>query len=443
MARATSLYVCQQCGDEETKWHGKCPNCGSWGSLVETAVSTKGRIHLRTGGRSRTKSTIAKTVSLGSISSGKLKRTTTKIPELDRVLGGGIVPGQVALIAGEPGIGKSTILLQLSEKLGDVLYVSGEESVNQIKIRANRLGIKKKSINLLEETDIDVILETASNLKGRTFKSMIIDSIQTMQTSDLSGMSGSVGQVRECSSRLVKFAKSTGVPVFVVGHVTKTGSVAGPSVLMHIVDTVLWFEGSGDFQFRLLRARKNRFGPTDEVGIFTMEEKGLISMTDTTDVFLSDERNSIPGQVVGVVMEGTRPILVEIQSLIVPTKLAFARRTAQGIDSKRLELLLAVLQRRAGIDLSGHDVFVNVVGGIKVKDPGIDLAVCMSLASVYHDKSLSKSTVAVGEVGLMGEIRDVVAQPKRLTEARRLGYRTTIYSRSGKYVNQVVHKYFK
>lgn len=454
MAKNASIYICQQCGSEYPKWNGKCANCGEWGSLVET-VATRRSKQLGIGSKGR--KTSIEPVTLDSIASNKLERVSTKNSELDRVLGGGIVPGQVTLIAGEPGIGKSTILLQLSDNLKDVIYVSGEESVTQIKIRADRLGIKSKSIRLIENTDIDQIIEVAQvskvsnvskiNSRGthdtpNTISTLIVDSIQTMQTSDLSGVAGSVGQVRECASRLVRYAKSTGIPVFIVGHVTKTGSVAGPSVLMHIVDTVLWFEGSNDFQYRLIRARKNRFGPTDEVGIFAMEDKGLVSISDTSGIFLSDNAKNIPGSVVGVTMEGTRPILVEIQSLIVPTKLVYPRRIAQGIDSKKLELLLAVLQRRASVDLSTYDVFINIVGGIKVKDPGVDLAICMALSSVYFDKPLANNSVAIGEVGLMGEIREVVGQSKRLSESRRLGYKHTIYNKPDNYLSQVVRKYF-
>jgi len=402
--------------------------------LVETTLGTSVRKST-----SRSTKSASKPTSLAALKSTQILRTKTRIEELDRALGGGIVAGQVILIAGEPGIGKSTLLLQLVGNLKDTLYVSGEESTGQIKIRADRLGIKEKSIQLLEETDIDAVIDT---LRGQSFRGVVVDSIQTMYTSDLTGVSGSVGQVRECASRLVRYAKSTGTPVFVVGHITKSGSVAGPSVLMHIVDTVLWFEGSSDYQHRLIRTRKNRFGTTDEVGIFSMEEKGLVSVTDISKTFLSDTRE-VPGSVIGIVMEGTRPIPVEIQSLIVPSKLAFPRRIAQGIDSKKLELLIAVLQRRAGVDLSNHDVFVNVVGGIKVKDPGVDLAVAMSLASVYLDKSLPSNSAVIGEVGLMGEIREVVGQAKRLSEARRLGYKRTIYNKPDRYLGQVVQNHFK
>src|SRR3990167_6280239 len=297
MVKTHSQFVCQQCCYSQVGWAGKCPNCGSWGSLVETVIREVGRKEQNKGGGKR-----VEPVSLGAIPSRNTSRISTKISELDRVLGGGLVPGQVVLIAGEPGIGKSTLLLQVADKLGKVLYASGEESVSQIKIRADRLGIKKSEIQLLEETDVDSILNTISTLQGENFKGVIIDSIQTMQTSDLSGMAGSVGQVRECAYRLVRFAKENNVPVFIVGHVTKQGSVAGPSVLMHIVDTVLWFEGDKDKTFRFLRSVKNRFGPTDEVGIFVMEDKGLISVDDPEKLFLAGEKKATSGSVITSIM---------------------------------------------------------------------------------------------------------------------------------------------
>src|SRR3989344_3843531 len=329
---AGSLFVCQQCGNEFAKWFGKCPSCGEWNSLVETAVLTKIKKQ-----RSKSKNEIRKPQSLTSIKIGKSSRISTKISELDRVLGGGIVPGQVILIAGEPGIGKSTILLQLAGKLANVLYVSGEESSQQIALRAARLGVKNKTIQILEETDVDAVIDLAISHQSLI---IIIDSIQTMTTNDLSGMAGSVGQVRESASRLVRLAKSTGIPVAMVGHVTKEGSVAGPATLAHIVDTVCWFEGDTKTSLRLVRAVKNRFGPTDEVGIFAMGETGLIA-ADDAKIFVSKVKKAVSGSCVASVMEGTRPILVEIQSLIVPTRLAFPKRTVQGIDVKRIEMILA------------------------------------------------------------------------------------------------------
>lgn len=440
MARVRSLYVCQQCDYSQVGWAGKCPECESWGSLVETIVSTE-RESKKAGGYKP--KTIKKPVSLASISSKKTLRISTKISELDRVLGGGLVSGQVVLVAGEPGIGKSTILLQLAESLGNTLYISGEESLVQMKLRANRLGVKKKTIEAVEEVNVDTIINIVES-SSKTFKVIVIDSIQTMITNDLSGMAGSVGQVRECSYRLVRLAKAKGIPMIIVGHVTKQGSVAGPAVLMHLVDTVLWFEGDKSLTLRMLRAIKNRFGPTDEIGIFSMEEKGLISKGLKDKLFLSNIRKNVAGNVVASVMRGTRPILVEIQSLIVPTKLAFPRRNAQGIDSKRLEMLIAVLSRRSGLSMYDFDCFVNITGGISIKnDPSADLATCMSLASAYFDKPIPKSTIIIGEVGLAGDIREVIAQEKRIKEAKRLGYKNVISSVNTKYLQEAINKYLR
>lgn len=429
MAKTHSLFVCQQCGYESVGWLGKCPNCGSWGSLVETVVSTgvrEKRIESRTKG--------AKPVSLSSIPAKNTQRISAKIPELDRVLGGGLTPGQVVLIAGEPGIGKSTLLLQLADKLGNALYVSGEESVNQVKIRADRLGVKSKTISFLDATDTDVIIEAIDSPRV-----IIIDSIQTLYSSDLSGLPGSVGQVRESASRLLHAAKDKNIPLFMVGHVTKEGTVAGPAVLAHIVDTVLWFEGEKSLSLRLLRAVKNRFGPTDEVGIFSMEDKGLIGQANAEKLFLTQKgKAGIAGSVVSSILNGSRPMLVEIQSLVVPTKMAFPKRTAQGIDSRRLEMLLAVLIRRCGLPLYEYDVFVNVAGGITVREPATDLALCLSIASAFFEKAISANTLAVGEVGLLGEIREVVAEAKRVKEARRIGFDQAITQAKFKYVSQAV-----
>ena len=488
MVKSHSQFICQQCGYSQVGWSGKCPECGSWNSLVETIAQRSSNKEQRKSGKT------AEPISLASVSSKATSRISTKITELDRVLGGGLVPGQVTLIAGEPGIGKSTLLLQVadmlskehdgSSKLGDevgskksevrtsnfnlrssVFYVSGEESVSQIKIRADRLGVKSKSIQLLEETDIDAVIEEVSQVpqvpkvpreekqkKVRdtfdTFDThgtfLIVDSIQTMTTSDLSGMAGSVGQVRECAYRLVRFAKENNIPVFLVGHVTKQGSVAGPAVLMHIVDTVLWFEGDKTLTTRMLRAVKNRFGPTDEVVIFEMEEKGLISVDDPEKLFLTAYKKATPGSALTSILQGTRPLLTEIQSLVVPTKMAFPKRIAQGIDIRRFELLLAVLQRRSSLPLYEFDCFVNVAGGISVKnDPSADLAVCLSVASAYFDKPLPKGSIAIGEVGLLGDVREVVAQEKRVKEARRLGYRTIISSKEIRYLGEAIRKYLR
>lgn len=494
MGKASSEFICQQCSYQSPRWFGKCPECGSWNTAVETVVSTtQSAKNKRQRGGARTTNDI-QPIFLSSITTRSTARMTTNISELDRVLGGGLVPGQVVLIAGEPGIGKSTLLLQVANELGNkqslisdagrqqvlgnsrkdnnkksndyslvpnasVLYVCGEESPNQIKIRADRLGVKRNGIQLLETTDIDQVIDTVNggqwtvdsektkntihntpNTKHSLF--IIVDSIQTMATSDLSGMAGSVGQVRECTYRLVRFAKENNIPMFIVGHVTKEGTVAGPSVLMHIVDTVLWFEGDKSQSFRFLRAVKNRFGATDEVGIFSMEDRGLTSLDNPEKLFLADTKENLPGTTIASVLQGSRPLLIEIQSLIVPTKLAIPRRVAQGIDPRRFELLLAVLTRRAGLPLYDSDCFVNIAGGISIKgDPSADLAICLAVASAFLDKPLPKGTVAIGEVGLLGDIRPVVAQEKRIKEARRLGYKNVITNREANYLRETLKKF--
>ena len=376
-------------------------------------------------------------VKLSEIKSSATKRTSTKISELDRVLGGGLVPGQAVLIAGEPGIGKSTLLLEVADKLGSVFYVCGEESAGQIAVRAQRLGIKNKNIELFENTDADSVIDQIASPEA-----VIVDSIQTMTTGDLFGMAGSVGQVREGAFRLIQACKSKNIPLFLVGHVTKEGTVAGPAVLTHIVDTVLWFEGDKTLTTRVLRAVKNRFGPTDEVGIFEMQDKGLIPVADAEKLFLEKNKKEVSGSIVTSVMQGTRPLLVEIQALVVPTKLVIPRRVAQGIDSKRLELLLAVLTRRCGLPLYEFDFFVNVAGGLIYTVPSSDLAICLAITSSYYEKPVASKILAVGEIGLLGEIREVVAQDKRVKEARRLGFTISASSREFKYLQQVIHKLF-
>lgn len=434
----SSIFVCQQCGNEYSKWMGKCTACNSWNSLVETAQFTK---KSKSGKKTTSKFVASETVKLVDVKASQMQRIQTGISELDRALGGGLVNGQVVLVAGEPGAGKSTLLLQVANNLKNTLYVSGEESSSQVAIRAERLGIKNKNIDFLESTDVDEIIE---KLQGLTLQCIIVDSIQTMSTSDLTGLAGSVGQVRECAFRLLKYAKSKNIPLILVGHVTKEGTVAGPAVLAHIVDTVLWFEGDKKSNLRLLRSVKNRFGSTDEVGIFSMEDKGLLSLDNPEKLFLGDNSNvGVAGSVVSVLMEGSRSILVEIQSLVVPTKMAFPRRVAQGIDSKRLEMLLAVLFRRANVPMYDMDVFVNVAGGIKANDPSMDLAICLSVASSFYEKPLPKKFIAVGEVGLSGEIRKVGMQEKRIKDAKRLGFSDIASSDQFKYLPQVIHNYLK
>ncbi len=436
---STSWFVCQQCGTEFSKWLGKCTSCNAWNSLVETTKIT-GKSKSKTSRvSSSSKSEILK---LTDIKASQMQRATTGISELDRALGGGLVAGQVVLLAGEPGIGKSTVLLQLANNLKNTLYISGEESSSQVAIRAERLGIKNKNIDFLESTDVDDVIEQLSNNKS-LFDLIIVDSIQTMATSDLTGLAGSVGQVRECAFRLLKYAKSKNIPLILVGHVTKEGTVAGPAVLAHIVDTVLWFEGDKKSNLRLLRSVKNRFGATDEVGIFSMEDKGLKSLDNPEKLFLDADSQNVAGSVVSILMEGSRSILVEIQSLVVPTKMAFPRRVAQGIDSKRLEMLLAVLFRRANVPMYDMDVFVNVAGGIKANDPSMDLAICLSVASSFYEKPLPKKFLAIGEVGLSGEIRKVGMQEKRVKDAKRLGFNDVANSNDFRYLFGVIKKYLK
>lgn len=437
--RSKSNYVCQQCGYSQVGWAGKCPNCDTWGSLVETVIEKSDK---RQEIRDK-KIKAPKPVKLASIPSRKTSRTSTKISELDRVLGGGLIDGQVVLLAGEPGIGKSTILMQLAEKLGKILYVSGEESRQQLKVRADRLGVKKKTIQIMEETDIDDVINTISTFKGATLKGVVVDSIQTMATGDLRGLAGSVGQVKECAYRLVRLAKEAGVPVILVGHVTKEGAVAGPAVLAHIVDTILWFEGEKSLSLRILRAVKNRFGPTDEVGIFSMQETGLISQSSPEKIFLSRGKKEVPGSTISSIIEGTRPILVEIQALVVRSNLSFPRRVSQGFDPRRLELLLAVLTKRCGLPLYEYDCFINIAGGISIKEPGADLAVCLSIASSFFDKTLPNGSIVIGEVGLLGDIRGAISEEKRLKEAKRLGYMNQITSKNVRFVSQAIKKYLR
>ncbi|MDP3955509.1 MAG: DNA repair protein RadA [bacterium] len=459
MSKSTSKFVCQQCGFESLRWLGKCPNCEAWNSLVET------RIEVSKAGRVSKVSEGAKPIRLSEVKGSDFARTKTGIGEFDRVLGGGIVPGSVTLLAGEPGIGKSTLLLQVAASVGKVFYVSGEESPGQIKLRAERLGISAKSaenIIFLNETNVDGVLEILENVEkvgkveevekkektrsGSTFTTsstlstslVIIDSIQTMWTSDLSGTAGSVGQVRECAGRLLNFAKSQGIPMFLVGHVNKEGAIAGPMVLSHLVDTVLFFEGERYQTLRILRGIKNRFGPTDEVGVFSMEEKGLSEVDNPSKLFLSEGREKVPGSVVTSLMEGSRPILIEVQALVVQSQLAIPRRVGAGIDYNRLQLLVAVLSRRAGLPLGGFDIFVNIVGGLRVTEPAVDLAICLAIASAWSNKPVTSKTCVLGEVGLLGEIRSVGQVEKRLKEAKRLGFVHALTANEAKTLREAI-----
>jgi len=431
MSKQRSNYICQQCGYSSPQWLGKCPECGEWNSLVETADSTR----VAKSQRSRISESITP-LKLSEIKTIKKTRIATGIGELDRVLGGGIVAGSVILVAGEPGIGKSTLMLQLVAKVGG-LYITGEESLQQIKLRAERLGIGKSNLYFLPQTDADVIAEAIAKSVDLV-PLVIVDSIQTLTTTDFTGTAGSVGQVRECAGRLARVAKTTGLPVFLVGHVTKEGMIAGPKVLEHLVDTVVYIEGEKFGTARLLRATKNRFGATDEVGVFEMTDKGLTEIANPSKLFLKNRVKGVPGSVVVATIEGTRPVLVEIQALVVPTPLAVPRRTGQGFDYIRLQLITAVLTKRLGLPLAGYDIFVNITGGFKIEEPGVDLGVALAIFSSFKNIALEPKTVCFGELGLLGELRDVVQAEKRNKEAKRLGFTNIISPQNYSSINQAV-----
>ena len=427
-----SNFVCQQCGYSQSQWAGKCPNCGTWNSLVETKLEVQSD-------RGARRQSSGKVYKLAEVKVGEKDRLKTGESELDNVLGGGLVGGMVILVAGEPGIGKSTLLTQVALRIaGSVLYICGEESPSQVALRVKRLGAKKVNPDLLlfESTDADQIAVKIEEVKP---KLAIIDSIQTLQTADLTGTAGSVGQIRECAQRLVRVAKTLNIPIFMVGHVTKEGTIAGPAVLMHIVDTLLWFEGERSSALRLIRAVKNRFGPTDEVGVFEMVEMGLVGVGNPSQVLLSQRVKNVPGSVVSVILQGTRPMLVEIQALTSSSQLAIPRRVATGIDFARLQMLVAVLSRRAGLAIADQDIFVNVTGGVRLVDRGTDLAICLAIASSFLNSSLAADVAAVGEVGLLGEVRKVVGLDKRIKEAKKLGYRVAS-AESGRSVSAAIKK---
>ena len=417
-----TLYVCTNCGHEEPKWLGRCPDCGEWSTFVEEARESKKAVGFAERATRQKKGVAGRTLSLSevrAVESGN--RTDTGVGELNRVLGGGIVPGSMVLVGGEPGVGKSTLLLQVMGHLGEgCLMVSGEESPRQVALSARRLGIAEAGFRVLSETDVDVIEATILEEKPNI---VVVDSIQTLYSPELSGAPGGVGQVRECAARLMRLAKSEGISVFLVGHVTKEGSIAGPRVLEHMVDTVLQFEGDRFQAFRILRALKNRFGSTNEVGVFEMTGQGMVEVEDPSAFFLSKREEDVPPGVVTVcLLEGTRPMLVEIESLVAASPLAVPRRVANGVDSGRVNMLCAVLSRRAGLALGDHDVYVNVTGGVRVEEPAADLGVALAIASALRDKPVGKGTACFGEVGLTGDVRFVPGGPRRVDELLKLGF---------------------
>ncbi len=421
--KSKSVFFCSECGFESAKWFGNCPSCHQFNTCSDAPVEKK------TGGsaaaKRRAASPIASPVPFSKIASEKQERINTGIHELDRVLGGGIVRGSLVLVGGDPGIGKSTLLLQMCRELKDVsvLYISGEESAEQTKMRADRLGVFPESVLFLAETDLTQIEELLIQDKPDV---VIIDSIQTMYREDVESAPGSVGQVREATSSLLRVAKDQGITIFIIGHVTKEGTVAGPRMLEHMVDTVLYFEGDNSALYRVLRAVKNRFGSTNEIGVFEMSGKGLMEVQNPSKYMLEGKPTDEPGSVVTAVMEGTRPILVEVQALVSQTGYQMARRTAAGIDHNRVSLLMAVMEKRLGISLAGCDAYVNIAGGMKITEPSVDLAVILALLSSYRNKPIGDDTIVFGEVGLTGEIRAVSMISQRVREAVKMGYKTCI-----------------
>jgi DNA repair protein RadA/Sms len=423
LAKARAEFVCRECGYRAPRALGRCPECDTWGSLepLQRAASA---------GPTRNGGVTVRPLRLSEVPTADLDRIPLASAELSRVLGGGIVPGSLTLIGGDPGVGKSTLLTQLADQVaqhhGPVLYVSGEESLAQAKLRAHRMGLQATDVLLLSETDVDLIVTT---IRESGVRLAIVDSIQSVQVAEAEALPGTVTQLRESAQRFMQLAKATGTAIFLVGHVTKDGSIAGPKLLEHMVDTVLYLEGERFLDYRLLRSVKNRFGPTNEIGIFEMRDRGLVEVANPSSVFLAERAEAAPGSVVTVTLEGTRPLLVEVQALAAKSSLAMPRRTANGFDTNRLHLLTAVLSRRLGLPLYDHDVYLNVVGGLRVDEPAADLAAALAIVSSVRDRALPADLVAIGEIGLSGELRSVNQLEARLREAAKLGFRTALIPR--------------
>ena len=413
-----TVYICQSCGHKSLRWIGKCPDCGAWNSMVEERVTRRRGTH-------STQKVPA--VPLREVDVTDEDRITTGMKEFDRVVGGGIVKGSVILVGGDPGIGKSTLLLQISEKIAlqydKVLYITGEESLKQIKLRAERLQINPNRIEILTETNLDLILDV---LRQDIPYMTVIDSIQTTYTQNMESTPGSISQIRECAGALIRFAKQSGSPVFLVGHVTKDGSIAGPKVLEHMVDTVLYFEGEKSCLFRILRAVKNRFGSANEIGVFQMNQRGLLEVENPSMFFLPERDGDVSGSVVVCCMEGTRPLLLELQGLVSPSSYGTPQRVSSGVDYKRLALLLAILEKREGLSVAAFDVFVNVAGGVRIDEPAVDLGVVVALASSLKEVPADRESVVMGEVGLGGEVRAVGQIERRIKEAEKLGFKKCV-----------------
>ena len=415
-----SVFFCQNCGHEENKWLGQCPMCKEWNTFVEEPVSFS-----KSASAKQIKD--AEVVALKHVEPDQEERIKTKIEELDRVLGGGIVPGSLLLVGGDPGIGKSTLLLQVCQRLCEdkhqVLYISGEESLKQIKLRANRMGEFTEDLLLLCETNLEIVKNVIQKRKPEV---VIIDSIQTMYSEEVASAPGSVSQVRESTNVFMQLAKGLGISIFIVGHVTKEGTVAGPRVLEHMVDTVLYFEGDRHASYRILRGVKNRFGSTNEIGVFEMRQNGLVEVENPSEFMLNGKPENASGSVVACSMEGTRPILIEIQALVCSSNFGMPRRTAAGTDYNRVNLLMAVLEKRVGIHLSNYDAYVNIAGGIKMNEPAVDLGIVMAVVSSYKNQPIDEKTIVFGEVGLSGEVRAVNMPEQRVVEAKKLGFTTCI-----------------
>ncbi len=431
--KVSTVFVCNECGYESSKWLGKCPSCNAWNTFVEEKAIQA------TGSKDRKKPQ-GEVVKLNTVKQKETSRVKTGVEELDRVLGGGFVNGSLTLLGGEPGIGKSTLILQICNSLslnGKVLYVSGEESAEQIKLRADRLGIDNDNILFLSETDIDNV-EITLDKEEPSF--VIIDSIQTMYSEEITSAPGSVSQVREITARIMKMCKQKQITTVIIGHVTKDGNIAGPRVLEHMVDTVLYLEGERYFTYRILRTVKNRFGSTNEIGMFEMEEKGLMEIKNPSSILISERDGNPAGSIIAVSLEGTRPLLIELQALTTFSVFGIPRRNAIGIDYNRLTLLMAVLEKKANLQLGNQDVYLNIVGGIRVNEPALDLPAVLAVASSLKNISIKEDIVAIGEVGLTGEVRSVNMIDKRIKEAEKLGYKTCIIPESNKKLLKEKHK---
>ena len=423
MAKSKTVYICQECAYETPRWLGKCPSCNQWNTLVEEVMKDEVKV---------TASSLLSTkpVSINDIEINSEERYKTGISELDRTLGGGLVKGSLILVGGDPGIGKSTLILQLCEKIqqdGKILYISGEESVSQIKLRANRLKVKNPNLLMVSETRFNIIDALINNEEPKV---LIIDSIQTMYNDELNTAPGSVSQVRDVTCRLMNIAKNKGISTIIVGHVTKDGSIAGPRVLEHMVDTVLYFEGERNLTYRILRAVKNRFGSTNEMGMFEMKEEGLVEVTNPSEIMLAGKPNNAAGSVVVSTLEGTRTMLIEVQALVTKTVFGMSRRTATGVDYNRINMLIAVLEKKLGIPLGTYDAYINVIGGLKIDETACDLGIITALISSFKNVAIDSRYVFIGEVGLTGEVRAVSQIEKRIIEAERLGFTTIVIPNS-------------